>query len=360
MTAGCVKLFKMKLRTILFVLALLAFTAVSVSGYLYYSSLKKSAIEDTHRRNASNVATIKNHLSAVLTENMKAVRALAGLKEFQQALVSPDADTLAKANRMLDHFRDAYGLGVCYLMDADGNTVASSNRRESDSFIGKNYAFRPYSRQALQGVPAVYMGLGVTSKKEGVYFSHSVCTESSDHPIGVVAVKTSIDDMEKEIGDIYEGTWMLTDPHGVVFASNRKNWLHHLLWKIPATQIAEIAASRQFGNGPWRWTGLAMLDQNRAGEHSGDVYLFEKIKLDCYPGWNIFYLTSLKSISGSISHVLIESSGYLKLALCLLIGLSVFFFMPAQVRTSTRRKKWRIHLNGRMNTWLPFMKPLLD
>jgi len=213
----------MKLRIILIVLSSVAFLSVWTGGYLYYSSLKASALKDAEKQAALHAESIKNHLSSFLGENLNSVKALAGLKELQQALLIKDAYSLTKANFILDHFNAALEVDVCYLMDHHGYTIASSNRNASDSFVGENYAFRPYFQQAIQGTPSIYMALGITSKKRGVYYSYPIYGEQSNTPIGVAVIKAIIDPMEKDFSQTYEGTVMLTDPNGVIFISNHND-----------------------------------------------------------------------------------------------------------------------------------------
>jgi two-component system, NtrC family, C4-dicarboxylate transport sensor histidine kinase DctB len=43
------------------------------------------------------------------------------------------------------------GAAAIYVMDRDGLTLAASNWNQSDSFVGSNYAFRSYFREALNG-----------------------------------------------------------------------------------------------------------------------------------------------------------------------------------------------------------------
>ena len=183
----------MKLRMILIILSLMAFVSAWTGGYLYYSSIKKSAIEEASRQAVFHTETIKRHLSFFLQENLKSVSALAGLKELTRALTRKDPDTFVAANSILDHFKNAYHADVCYLIDRDGNTIASSNRRSSDSFVGQNYAFRPYFQRAIKGDPTAflgYMALGVTSGKRGIYYSHPVHDDGQDTPIGVAVIKS--------------------------------------------------------------------------------------------------------------------------------------------------------------------------
>ena len=142
----------MKLRVILMVLSLLAFLSASTGGYLYYTSLKKSAFKEAERQAVARVHTIKKNLSSFLSENIKPVRALSGMKEFRQTLIQPeDKNSLNNANIILDHFNKTLEVEVCYLMDPGGNTIASSNRDATDSFVAKNFDFRPYFQQAIQG-----------------------------------------------------------------------------------------------------------------------------------------------------------------------------------------------------------------
>ncbi|MDO9530274.1 MAG: PAS domain S-box protein, partial [Syntrophales bacterium] len=328
----------MKLRVILIVLSLLAFLSTSLGGYSYYTSLKEAAFKEANVQTALQLETIKNHLSSFLGENLKSARVLAGLKELQQALFKPDNNSLKKANSVLDHFKNALDVNVCYLIDRNGNTIASSNRDAPDSFVGENYAFRPYFRKAIKGSTSIYMALGVTSGKRGVYYSHSVCGKDRDVPIGVAVIKASITPLEKDFKHVYEGTIVLTDPHGVVFISNREDWLYKLLWELSPDQISQIAMTRQFGNGPWSWSGLKK-DKNHVIDKTGNAYLMQQVELDNYPGWNVIYLRGFREIAKKVFDPLIRSMGNIILAICVFIGLSVLFLYKQASNEIVKRRK---------------------
>ncbi len=317
----------MKLRAILLILCLLAFFSATAGGYLYYSSLSKSALKEAEIQAASHTEEIENLVSSFLTNNLKAVRALAGLKELQQALVSSDEIALTEANYILDHFHDSLEASVTYLMDWEGKTITSSNRHDPDSFVGKNYSFRPYFQQAVNGKPAVYMALGVTSKKRGVYYSHPVYDGSQKSPIGVVVVKASIEAIEKEFfSPKYSAPGMITlitGPHGVVFITDHKELLYRTLWKIPEGEPIEISKSKQFGAGPWEWAGFEKKDKNRVANKSGDEHLMFQKKIELLPGWDVVHLSNLEIISKAVSAPIALTIGYTIVALCVLIGLSV-------------------------------------
>ncbi len=342
----------MKLRAIILILALIAFFSVSTGGYLYYSSIKESAFHEAERHMVTHTRVIKDRVALFLSENLKSVKALAGLNDLQQALLRPAEGNLARANTILDHFQDSLAVNVCYVMDTAGKTIASSNRKTASSFVGKNYGFRPYFGHAIKGIPAVYMALGVTSGRRGVYYSHPVYDVTQSDPIGVAIVKAPIDRIERELNyrnHSYENVVLITDPNGVIFISDHENWLYKVLWKSTDEQIAQIASTRQFGNGPWQWSGLVLKDNNRAVKASGGEYLIHQENIDNYPGWKIIHLSNLSSIKRMISDSFIKSTGYITLIICIIVGLSVFFLYNRASSDIVKRKRAEQALQDREN-----------
>ncbi|MEJ2286903.1 MAG: PAS domain S-box protein [Desulfobacterales bacterium] len=329
----------MKLRLILLVLSLLAFLSASTGGYLYYSSIKESAFKEAERQAVARVQIIKKNLSAYLSENRKPVRALAGMKELRQVLIQPtDLNAMVNANAVLDHFNKTLDTEVCYLMTREGDTIASSNRNASDSFVGKNFDFRPYFQKAIRGTPATYLALGTTSGRRGAYYSHPIPGDGPDSFAGVVVIKASIEQVEKELVAAPDEIVLVTDPQGIVFISNRKNWLYHSLSALTPEQKSRIEDSIQFGHGPWIWTGLRIKSEKYAVDSSGDEYLMHQMALDNYSGWKIIHLRSLKAISKTVSDPLFSIAGPLTLTLCVLIGLSVFLlYRKASVEIRMRQ-----------------------
>ena len=332
----------MKLRTILFVLALLAFLSASSGGYLYYSSLKKSVYEEGKRQSFSHTLSIQHRVSSILSENLKSVKALAGLNDLKRVFSGLNKNKLEDANLTLDHFQNALEANVCYIMDARGNTLASSNRNSPNSFVGKNYAFRPYFKNAMQGLPSVYMALGVTSNQRGIYYSHPIFVNGLENPVGVVVVKASVKPIESELQAPHttsDALTLITDPHGVIFISSTEKWLFHTLHKLPDDELDLILKTRQFGNGPFKWIGLKKNGNNHVLLGSGEEYLLNRARIASYPGWSVCHLTNLGSISNGISDPLISTTGYVTLTLCLLMGGSVFLLYRVASSDIRRRKK---------------------
>ncbi len=331
----------MKIHRILIVLSLTAFVFVSTGCFNYYSYLQRISLQEAEKQASSIALTINNRLSVFISENMRLVKALAGFKEVQQFLAYPDKSKLNKANKLLDYFRDTIDLSVCYIMDTKGNTVASSNRNEPESFMGENYAFRPYFVKAIQGYPgiSIYLALGVTSNIRGVYYSYPIYSGDNSSPSGIAVIKVSLSELEKELSEVFRGIWGIIGPHGVIFASNKQDWLYRTLWQAGPQERNEILESRQFGGGPWKWTGLEKERDGYVEDNLGRQYMIQKMKNAHHAEWEIFYLTDVKSVLSLLSDPLVKNRGLIMLLLFLFISslvLSLYIYGRSQL---IRRKK---------------------
>jgi PAS domain S-box-containing protein len=328
----------MKLRSILRILSLLAFLSACAAGYLYYTYLKEYAFQEAERNALNRLQTTKKNLSAYFSENTKPVRALAGMKALAAVLEHADRESLAAANAILDLFRKTLDVEVCYLMDVNGLTIASSNRHDPDSFVGKNFSFRPYFQNAMQGLPASYLALGTTSWKRGAYYSYPVYRENDDTPLGIAVIKVSIPFVEKELTSEATSIQLVVDPSGVIFISSRPKWLYHLLWPLAPADIDKLRQSRQFGTGPWVWTGIRKSGDKYVVDASGKNYLFHQIAVDNYPDWKIVHLYDLEAASKLVSEPLSTIIRPIIVILCSLLGVSIFFlYRQASLEIDRRR-----------------------
>ncbi len=95
---------------------------------------------------------------------------------MEQALLNPDDPlVILRANREMQRMATIVGSSDVYLMDTSGLTIAANNYLQEDSFVGSNYAFRPYFSEAMAtGDSVIYFALGVMSGVRGLYFSHPI------------------------------------------------------------------------------------------------------------------------------------------------------------------------------------------
>ncbi len=297
------------------------------------------SVEQAHKEAAQQLNDLGNDIDAYLSWSLLSVKTLAGLNELKHSLLNEEADSLGKTNGILDHFRDVFGISVCYLMDRSGNTIASSNRDALDSFVGKNYGFRPYFSKSMQGSPTVYMALGVTSKERGMYCSYPVYFEDKQIPVGVAVIKASVELIEKDFTQLKLGIVLLIDPNGLVFFSSRPDWLYHMLWKASLETMSHIERTKQFGTGPWKWTGLKLINKDNAVDELGNTYRLHQQELANYPGWRLVSLYSHREIKEKITAPLWHSVGPGLIILCVVFGgIVCFLFIKANTSILQRKK----------------------
>ncbi|WP_240791483.1 ATP-binding protein [Psychromonas sp. SP041] len=160
------------------------------------------------------------------------------------ALMSPhNTAQLDLTNRHLRSINNIVGASDTYLLDAKANTIAASNWLKEASFVGDNYAFRPYYHDAMRGEQGQYFALGSTSGRRGYYFSYPV--KYAAEVIGVVVVKMDLSLIEKDwIGK--EQHFLVSDMNNIVFISSEEKWLFKSLSPLSDNQKQTILNSRRY------------------------------------------------------------------------------------------------------------------
>ncbi len=330
----------MKIRSIIVIFALLTFTTVAASGYLYYSSMKKSALRELHASHDASIIDMAGRIDLAHSSGRKIAAALAGMRESRDVLGTNKTSLfLAQANEVLDTFQNRFKADVCYLINRSGRVIASTNRAYSDSFVGKDYFFRPYFQSAMKGEPTVYLALGVTSGKRGAYYSHHIHISGQKEPAGVAVVKMSLDAIENEINIPRDGVIVMTDQQGVIFASTRSDWLYHTLWKTTPELLARVAASKQFGTGPFEWTGIVKTDESHVVNPSGITYIIHRAPIVSTPGWEVIYLHDTAVIADQLSGMLFRTWGSGILLACASIGFSILVLYRMGSEEINKRKR---------------------
>lgn len=160
----------------------------------------------------------------------------------------PRAREPLSLNRLLDHSRARAEVSDIYLLDRRGNTIATSNWERPDSFMGQNYAFRSYYRQAINGQRGRFHGLGTRSDERGYYFSapaYAADTPPGAPPDGVVVIKIALAAVEREWQRL-EADLLVTDINGVIFMASAPSLRLNTL--VPLSQNARrgLMATRRY------------------------------------------------------------------------------------------------------------------
>jgi two-component system C4-dicarboxylate transport sensor histidine kinase DctB len=154
---------------------------------------------------------------------------------------------IAAANAYLEAAQQGAAVAAAYLIANDGETLAASNWRLSRSFVGQNYAFRPYFRDALEKGLGRFYGVGATTGEPGYFIAAAV--REQGRALGVVVLKISLGELEQALTNVGD-TLLLADADGVVFLAADHRLRYRTLAPLSAAVTARIAASKQYGEHP--------------------------------------------------------------------------------------------------------------
>ena len=147
------------------------------------------------------------------------------------------------ANAYLQAVRGMSGADELYVLDLKGETLAASNWNEDGSFVGHNYAFRPYFTDAMKQGAGRFYAVGVTTGRPGYFLSSRV--EMDGRPIGVVVAKVDMGPLARiwaEAGELSA----IADSDGIVFLSGEPRWTYRPLQTLPPETLARLRAERRY------------------------------------------------------------------------------------------------------------------
>ncbi|WP_035057769.1 ATP-binding protein [Andreprevotia chitinilytica] len=223
-----------------------------------------------------------------------------------------DAVQRDKVNRYLATVNKAAQSNSLYLLDANGLALASSNWDTPLSYIGNNYAFRPYFLQAREGHAGRFYGVGFTTLQPGYFLSYPV--RDGERIVGVVVAKVSLDALEHNwrLGGEH---MLVADRDGVAFLATDVDWKWRTLAPLPAETLRYIEDSRQYGRNVFPELGLVGRqtidhDTERAFLQSEarriDV-LMQTIKLPDLD-WQIVLLTDLAPVRQVVARAVVGTA----------------------------------------------------
>ena len=229
---------KVFLMTVLVAVLMMGLTAVS-THFLY---LRESA-----RDHEAGTAALADAVNASVLER---IRLAAERVAAQDAIAATARGGLPVDNPLvlaiLDTLRGSLDAEIAYVLNAHGETVASTRYDGDKHLTGNNYAFRPYFTLALAQGAAFHPALGVTTGVRGFYTGVRI---PGDAALGVLAVKSGLAELDGVLA-AFPGYALLLSPDGVVFAGGEAAWLYQTVLPLDSAVRAGLIESRQFGTHP--------------------------------------------------------------------------------------------------------------
>jgi two-component system C4-dicarboxylate transport sensor histidine kinase DctB len=196
-------------------------------------------------------------LPAVAAEDVRVRDALAGTGALQDA------------NAYLETVTAHTEAGDLFLINAQGDTIAASNWNSPGSFVGQNYAFRPYFKEAMQTGQGKFYAIGVTTGVPGYFLSTRIDVGGV---LGVLVVKLDLRPLEA-IWRAANADVALADENGIVFLSARPEWQYRALTQLTPDVLAQLDATRAYEGVGLASAAPIMEKATERGNASGDGWI---------------------------------------------------------------------------------------
>lgn len=254
------------------ILTLIALACALATVFGVYLAAERWVRYDVHAAGARQLQIIALDLESVLERFESLPAVLAFHPDLTRVLAAPtDVDLTQRLNQTLQLIQRRSKVSAIYLMDRDGNTLASSNWDDPQSFVARNFSYRPYFRDAIDGRVGHFYGIGSVTSQPAYFIAQPVYpagASSTDRaPSGVIAVRVSLSEFEQSWRSSEEPI-ALADRIGVVFLSNRPEWRYHSLRPVDETTRQYLDGTLQYvGKNIVPITALPAAEQAGFGEH---------------------------------------------------------------------------------------------
>ncbi len=222
-------------------------TIVFASGLYLTQILGRNAEKQLLYDNELSMYILKAAFESNLEKIDAATTSLASSASILYLFQSKDPSLLNQANLRLDLYKTSFDAAVAYILDTLGIAIASSNRNTSQSFVGMNYAFRPYFQTAIRGNMGSYFAQGITSGSKG-YYSSAPIKDTTGKIIGVAVIKDELNRLDAIFN--FTRSTFLVDKYGIIFLSKNKNDQFKSIMSLTDSIKKELLESRQFGAEP--------------------------------------------------------------------------------------------------------------
>lgn len=263
--------------------------AILAAAWIAGRAAERGALADLRRTARSAIGLQVGVLLAEMQKQAALPLALAADPEIA-AIAAPDpgAALVARVNGRLAQVAAATGSAVIYVIGADGITVAASNAADPDSFVGRDYTFRPYFRAAMRDGAGSQFALGTVSGRPGLYLARRIASA-----VGVVVVKVAFDPVEAA-WRAADDTAFVADPRGIVLVASDPAWRFATLRRVDADERRRIREGQEFGAAPLDPLPLHPVEGDRVRVGRGSLPAWAALRTEAaVPGtdWRLHTLT---------------------------------------------------------------------
>ena len=225
--------------------ALLAITSLVALTWSTHAWVQQRQLDELHRTLDSRAELYAASIGGALNKYEFLPLAVAQSEAVAQLLEQPTAARVVDINAYLIDINRRAGAFAVYVLDAQGTTLASSNWQDRSSYVGVNYGFRPYFKNAIAGGIGRFYGIGASTFEAGYFISQPVLRHG--RIIGIVAAKVNLDWIEQSwrTPGAGEQIWV-RDANGVIILATTPSFKFTSLAALSAAAKRDISEQRQF------------------------------------------------------------------------------------------------------------------
>ena len=224
---------------------LLAVGSLVLLTWASYAWVKQRQLDELHRTLDSRAELYAASIGGALNKYEFLPLAVAQSDAVAQLLEQPSADRVTQINAYLVDMNRRAGAFAVYVLDDKGTTLASSNWQDRSSYVGVNYGFRPYFKNAIAGGIGRFYGIGFSTFEAGYFISQPV--QRDGRILGIVAAKVNLDWIEQSwrTPGAGEQIWV-KDANGVIILATTPAFKFKTLAPLSPAAKNDISAQRQF------------------------------------------------------------------------------------------------------------------
>ena len=233
----------------LVVAATLVAGIILIAGSFVFSDniARNRAVAEAGKRGDVSAELLASALEREHERFRLATLVLAQDADARAVLAGDDGERLKAFNKKLEALSRDMGAAAIYLLDLNGLTLASSNYTRPETFVGQNYGFRSYFREAIRKGHHEQFALGTVSRRPGLYISRQL--HSGGHPIGVIVSKVEFDNLEAEWRKAGV-TVFATNANGVILITSRGEWRFKTVQPVSEATQNKMLRDLDYGPNP--------------------------------------------------------------------------------------------------------------
>jgi C4-dicarboxylate-specific signal transduction histidine kinase/CheY-like chemotaxis protein len=311
------------------VFAVVLVTLALVGGFATWQAAimtRNLAIDEAYQTGSQRLRLYASNLTGAIEKFASLSFVLSRNRDIVALLRAPgDSNQREIVARVLDETNAAAGSAALIIMDSTGLTLASSDRR----FVGENYGFRPFVKEALAGRQGRTFAVGATSGLPGYFLSRTIT--QGGQMLGVAVVKVDLESLQQDWARSGENV-LVTDAQTIAALSSRPDWRYRSLTPLATETLATLAETKQYGtiepraldivaerDGPNDARIVVMRETatTDAGTRNRS-YLAQHVTLPSF-GWRLHVFTDLTPVDLQVRYtIIIGSFGLVIMALAYL------------------------------------------